>query len=500
MTSGRLLARNTVLNLLGQLGPLIVAFFAVPVLVAKLGPDRFGVLSLAWVAIGYFSLFDLGLSRALTQAVSAALGGGRPDELPVLTITALAAMALLGFLGGAILAALTPLLVDNVLQVSAELREETVRTFYLLSVSLPFVLATAGLRSLLEAHQEFGAATALRVPYSLFNFLAPLAVLPFSHSLVPVVVTLVVGRMATFVAHAIVCARRFAFLREPAQLDRPVIVRMLRQGGWITVSNIISPLMLYLDRFLIGALVSMAAVAYYATPYDMLMKLLVIPAALLGVLFPAFAATFDRDRAATAILLERAVRLMLLAMFPFVIVLVTFAHEGLTLWLGGDFARFSASVVQWLAAGVFINSIGYIPFSAIQAIGRSDLTAKLHAAELPLYVVAIVLLTREFGVAGVAMAWVLRVGVDTGLLLWLATRRLPELKGSLRAPLLAFATLLIMLVPAALTQRLATKAAFVIVVLTLFTVYGWLQLLRPDERAVLVRWLRLPGSSPAPVA
>src|SRR6185436_20174082 len=155
-------------------------------------------------------------------------------------------------------------------------------------------------------------------------------------------------------------------------LDRPVIVRMLRQGGWITVSNIISPLMLYLDRFLIGALVSMAAVAYYATPYDMLMKLLVIPAALLGVLFPAFAATFDRDRAATAILLERAVRLMLVAMFPFVIVLVTFAHEGLTLWLGGDFARFSASVVQWLAAGVFINSIGYIPFSAIQAIGRSD--------------------------------------------------------------------------------------------------------------------------------
>jgi len=461
---------------------------AVPVLVAGLGIDRFGILTLAWTAIGYFSLFDLGLSRALTQAVSAALGGGRHEELPELSLTALVALALLGALGGLVLAALAPLLVERVLRIPAPLHDEAQRSFYLLAASLPFVLGTAGLRSLLEAHQDFGLATMLRVPYAIFNFVAPLAILPFSHSLVPVVGVLVVGRVLVWFAHAVVCARRYAFLRQWAPIRRATVVPMLRQGGWMTVSNIVSPLMVNLDRFLVAALLSVTAVAHYATPYDMLMKLLLIPTALLGVLFPAFAATFDQDRGATARLLERAIRLMIVAMFPFAIVLVTFAHEGLFLWLGSDFAQASTSIVQWLAAGVFINSIGQIPFSALQAIGRSDITAKLHAVELPLYAIAIVWLTRTVGLPGVAMAWTLRVAFDTAMLLWLSSNRLPETRPALRAPLLIVVVLLGALIPAALLQKLGAKVAFDAIVLAAFGIYVWVHLLQADERLMLRRW------------
>src|SRR5690242_18494395 len=101
--STRLLARNSLLNIVGQVGPVAVAGFAVPVLVRALGTDRFGILTLAWTAIGYFSLFDLGLSRALTQSISAAIGGGRADTLPALSLTALSAMTLLGVVGGVLI-------------------------------------------------------------------------------------------------------------------------------------------------------------------------------------------------------------------------------------------------------------------------------------------------------------------------------------------------------------------------------------------------------------
>jgi O-antigen/teichoic acid export membrane protein len=76
LTSGRLLAKNTLWNLLGSGAPLLVAFFAIPKLIAGLGMARFGVLTLAWVVIGYFSLFDLGLGRALTKITSDKLGEG----------------------------------------------------------------------------------------------------------------------------------------------------------------------------------------------------------------------------------------------------------------------------------------------------------------------------------------------------------------------------------------------------------------------------------------
>jgi O-antigen/teichoic acid export membrane protein len=67
---GRLLARNVVWNLIGGGAPMLVAVFCIPILAKGLGTDRFGVLALAWALIGYTSLFDLGLGRALTQLVA----------------------------------------------------------------------------------------------------------------------------------------------------------------------------------------------------------------------------------------------------------------------------------------------------------------------------------------------------------------------------------------------------------------------------------------------
>ena len=79
LTSGPTLARGVVWNALGQGLPLVAALFAVPILIDVLGTDRFGVLTLAWIAIGYFGLFDLGLGRALTQLVAGSLGNTDGD-------------------------------------------------------------------------------------------------------------------------------------------------------------------------------------------------------------------------------------------------------------------------------------------------------------------------------------------------------------------------------------------------------------------------------------
>src|SRR5438270_423670 len=76
LTSGSLLARNTIWNLIGSGAPMIVAVFCIPILIRGLGKDRFGVLALAWALIGYVSLFDFGLGRALTQIVAKKLGAG----------------------------------------------------------------------------------------------------------------------------------------------------------------------------------------------------------------------------------------------------------------------------------------------------------------------------------------------------------------------------------------------------------------------------------------
>jgi O-antigen/teichoic acid export membrane protein len=489
LTSGRLLAKNTIWNLVGQLLPMAVGVVAIPPLVRSLGVDRFGLLSLAWIVIGYFSLFDLGMGRALTKLVADKIGGQDEQSIPPLVWTSLFLMLLLGVVGGIILLCISPWLVYSALKVPPALQHETLRIFQLLAASIPIVTVTSGLRGILEALQRFRVLNFIRVPTSIFSFAGPLLVLPFSHSLFPVVVVLMVGRILGWLAHLVACFHAMPALRHNIVLHRAVVVPLVRFGGWMTVSNVVSPLMSYADRFLIGGLLSVSAVAYYTTPSDLVARLSFIPAAVTGVLFPAFAASLASNRDRATLLSARGVKYVFLALFPIILVTVTYAPEGLRLWLGPIFASHSQSVLRWLAAGFFINALAFVPFSLIQGAGRPSITAKLHLFELPLYLVAVWLLTKRLGIEGAAIAWSARAVFDTVLLFFFADRMLrhqPRFMMKLAASLTAC---LLALGAATLPRTLPEKAVFCLAALLAFAVAAFMGM-APDERDLVQRLRR----------
>lgn len=495
LTGGRLLARNTVYNLLGQGLPMLVALAAIPLLIQGLGTDRFGVLTLAWILIGYFSLFDLGLGRALTQMIAERLGAGRQGDVAEIARAGLSLMFLLGVVGSVVLLLITPWLVGSVLTIPAPLQRETAASFYLLAFSLPLVISTAGLRGILEAQQRFGLVNALRVPLGVFTFLGPLLVLPFTSSLAAIVASLVVVRGVSWIAHLLLCLDSLRRTRPRTRLDLAIAWPLLRFGGWMTVTNVVSPLMTYLDRFLIGATLSIAAVAYYVTPYEVVTKLWIIPGAVLGVVFPAIASSFLRDRNRSALLFDRAFKFVFLAIFPFVLLAVPLAREGLGIWLGEEFAENSARVLQWLAVGVLVNSVAQVPFTVLQAAGRPDLTAKLHLIELPVYLLAIGWLITWFGVEGAAIAWVARVLVDLVALLFLTQRILPESGPATYRIVWTLALALSTVAAITLPDSLPARMLLLLLTFAALVPAAWYLFLSSAERALIVRRRGVAGAA-----
>lgn len=61
---------------------------------------------------------------------------------------------------------------------------------------------------------------------------------------------------------------------------------LIRYGGWITISNIISPVMSYFDRFIVSYLSGAHVVAFYSAPAEAVSRLSIIPAALSRAVFP----------------------------------------------------------------------------------------------------------------------------------------------------------------------------------------------------------------------
>jgi O-antigen/teichoic acid export membrane protein len=419
-----LLVRNVLWNLAGQGAPLVVAIVAIPILVHALGTDRFGVLALAWVVVGYFSLFDFGVGRALTQLLARRLGSTDAAESASLASTSLLLMLGLGVLGGVVIASISPWLVHSVLRIPAWLQQESLVSFLLLASSVPIVISTAGLRGILEAHQRFALSNLVRIPLGLFTFLGPVAVLPFTHNLAVVVLVLVAGRVLAWLAYLLLSVQVMPGLGRLPTFNRAEALPLLRFGGWMTVSNVVGPLMVYLDRFLIGALISVAALAYYAVPFEAITKLWLIAGALTGVLFPAFAHSFTRDSQRTTRVFGMAVKFLTLVFLPITVLVVALAHPGLSLWLGQDFANHSSWVLRWLAIGVFANSLAQVPFALIQAAGRPDLTAKIHLLELFLYLAALLLALSRFGIDGAAFVWMIRTAVDMAVMFVLSGRLL----------------------------------------------------------------------------
>lgn len=490
LASGRLLACNTVFNFIGRGVPLLVAIFAIPLLIKGLGTDRFGVLTLVWMLIGYFSLFDLGLGRALTKLVAEKLGTGQEQEIPALVWTALFLMMLLGLVGALVVSLLSPWLVRDALKIPEALQPETLHTFYLLALSIPVVISTTGLRGILEAQQRFGLINAVHIPMGIVTFLGPLLVLPFSESLFPVACVLVVARLISWLIHLLLCLYVMPALRYGITLQRTVVGPLMHFGSWMTVTNIVGPLMVYLDRFLIGALVSVAAVAYYATPYEVVTKLWLIPGALVNVLFPAFTASLVQDHNRTALLFDRGVKYVFLLLFPITLFIVTLAPEGLDHWLGAEFAQNSTRVLQWLAIGVFINSLAQMPFALIQGAGRPDLTAKLHLIELLPYLLAVWWMIRAYGIEGAAIAWVARVAVDALFLFAMAKHFLPSSIIIIRRMSFTVGAALLTLALAALPMGIAMKGIFLLLTLTAFILATWFLIFTQEERALVQNCLK----------
>jgi O-antigen/teichoic acid export membrane protein len=488
--TGRRLVWHSLLNSAGQGIPFATAVIAIPILARSIGRERFGLLTIIWSVIGYFSLFDFGLSRALTQLVAQDRNSADQSRLVDSTRTALVLMAIAGAAGGVAAGMASGWLTQRVLVITPELRADALSAFRLLSTGVPIVVLTAGCRGLLEAYERFDLVNAVRLPLGVFTFVGPLFVIPFTPSLTAIVALLVAGRVIALGASLGFCRRVMPDLFHRRTFVSKSIVPLVRFGTWMTVSNIVNPVLVLADRFLLGAMISASIVAYYTAPYEMVTKLGVfIAVAIATSLFPAYAASVSAGNAPA--LFARGLLITCVALFPVMVAVVALAPELLSLWLGPVYATESARVLRILGVGVFLNGLAQIPFAFVQGVGRADLTAKLHLAELPLYLVLVTLLIRARGVDGAALAWTIRVGADAALLFWVAHRVHPALREVTRRLFVLVATSVATVVMACSIGSMppAARAGFAALGTVLLVAGAWMYVVTAAERQRIRNWV-----------
>jgi len=412
-TPSPLLARNTGLNLVGYVLPVVVAAIAIPYVIHNLGVEQFGLLSLAWVVLGYLSIFDLGVGRATVKFVSEAIGRGADDAIPSMLWTSLVFQLIFGCICGGLFAVAAPYVV-HLLHISDRLATEAVASFRILGATVPFLISAITLRGFLEAFQRFDLVNAVRIPSTSMLYALPAVAVLGGLGLVPIMELLLISVIVTGFAYLALDLRTFPALRRSCIVRPATLWRLLRFGGWVSVSSVLVPILAYSDRLLIGALVSVAALAFYTVPYEIVSRLLVLPASFGTVLFPAFSRASNHGEVIW-LLYTRGVKYLILMVGWAVVLAVILARPALRIWVGPAFADAGTAVLQTLAVGMLLNSVAQIGTHVIDGVGRPDLRAKIFALYLPIYIIGAYFSIKSFGIIGAAAAWSARSLVELAI-------------------------------------------------------------------------------------
>lgn len=416
------LLKNSTWNLLGTAASAAVMVPAMGFFARALDAESFGLLALVLAFVGYASVLDGGFARAVVREV-AALGANSTDT-PKIVGTALWVVLAVGVLAALVFVAIAPWLV-GLMHVSSDLYTGAVDGFRLSALIAPVILVTMVWLAPMEGLNQFAGLNLIRAVGFAFVFGMSIVAVLIEPSFESAVVGLLIGRMLMAALSGWSSSRLTGHCF--GAFDRKALQALYRFGGWITVSNLVTPLLDYLDRFVLSVMGGASSLAYYAAPADGMQKMQSLPGAVARALFPLLSA---RQGESQHKLIITALVVQALIGFGVAVSLIAFGDRIIALWLGADFVEASSPVLKILAVGFAFNAVAWVPQTVLQALGFSKATAFVSLCQILPYVLLLVGLTGAFGLVGAALAWAMRAFMDLCLLGWVCRRTMLRKAGA----------------------------------------------------------------------
>jgi O-antigen/teichoic acid export membrane protein len=406
------IGRNATYNLIGFLVPTVLSLATVPAYLSLIGAERYGVLALAWLILGYFGLFDLGLGRATSQRI-ASLKDATPAERITAVDTAIITNVGIGIIGGAILWPVAWYVFGHSIDLSPELRAETLQAVPLLALAVPVATSLGVLTGALVGRERFLVTNRISVTSTALFQLFPLAVAWWhGPNLAELIIASLAARMVGLVMLWRACRKEFGPING-SHWSRAQLGGLLAFGGWVTLTSMSGPILAFSDRFFIGSLIGAVAVTIYTVPMEAMRRISGIATALANALFPrlALAPREEADRIA-----GMGIGTLYALLTPPVAAGLVLMDFVMRLWLGDEIGAQSAVIGRVFIIAYWFNVFAQIPYTRLQASGRPDVVTKIMLAELLPYLGLLYFALLEFGLVGAVYVFLVRVVIDTLLM------------------------------------------------------------------------------------
>lgn len=409
------LIKNSLWNLSGFIIPTLVAIPSLGLLARYLGTERFGLFTLGFAIVGYASIFDAGLTRAVIREI--AINRNSEKEQRRIISTSTISIGVLGCLAALCIYISIPSL-QSLLNISDTNNSDAKLAFKILAFSMPIFLLNQVWLAYLEGHELFANINIQRIISNSCIAGLPTVFVLYSATLTMAISGLLLGRLISLIISFWFC--RKIIIHSGLRFDKSMFKHLIKFGGWMTVSNIISPIMVYFDRFIISNMLGANQIAYYTAPSEGVSRALNIPGALARALFPKLSSLTNKVEKSR--LEKTSYLLVAISCSPIILLGIIYAQEIMVTWMGNEYAGEPAKILRILLVGFLFNALAQIPFAKVQAAGKAHVTAILHTFELIPYLILLYVLSSRYLLIGVAIAWSIRVTIDFFYLYFIASK------------------------------------------------------------------------------
>lgn len=405
--------RNIIYNALGVFFPLLAAAFAIPYLNSSLTNEGFSLVLIIWAIIGYFSLFDFGIGRALTFSIS------EIDTIYKSKITSFIKGGLLiviftSFIGAILVVIFAEYIVGDWYKMSDDIRTESKIALYVSAVAVFPTTITACMRGALEGLNKYLFSNINRSILGVGMFVAPvISIINHGSSLVVISIYLLIIRIFVMFM-AFFQLKNYLFVKSSIEL-KVIIRNLFGYGMWVSLSGVIAPLLLYGDRLFLAGIIGLALIGPYATVQEAIIKLLVIPGSMASALFYEFSSS-KNSLVEIKKMSQNYKKKLSFLMFFIVIIIILFGKNTLSAWISEDFASNAYIPLVFMSIGIFFNSIALIPHTILSSKGEVSFIAKAHLLQLILMIPAVFYFATNYGLIGAAIVWATRPILDYILL------------------------------------------------------------------------------------
>lgn len=406
-----MVVKNSILNVISMVVPGLFFIPAMAFLSRSLGVESFSLLLLVYAMLGYSSIFDAGMSRAVIRKI--AQTNNQHDEYNIMGTS----------IGAVLMLCSIPILlfvifsedIVNWLSVSEANKVESEHAVQQVAWIIPFYLVSSVAFAYLEGKEQFLKLSLYKIITGVAIAATPALMVYFYGGLINAIQGLIFARIFVAIVALFALSKEITLVR--LRFNVRVFLDLITFGGWISVSNVISPVMVYMDRFILSNTTGAASVAFYSAPAELIEKIAVIPGALARAIFPMFSRLGAHVDYAKKIYIGLSATLLVV-----LIPLFALSVNILDLWLGEPYGANSSGILKILILGFFFNALAQVPFAAIQAKGLSKITALVHLAEVLPYLILLFYLVNQFGLIGAAYAWSARVIIDFIILYYISIK------------------------------------------------------------------------------